>query len=63
MKKGKLNLLGHDYDYMEDEYDRLKSLSKNKSQLSQYKVFTNKANFKKIEFDYEEDPYEPEKGE
>lgn len=60
MKNGKLNLLGHYYDYMEDEYDRLKSLKKNKSQ---YKVFTNKANFKKIEFDYEEDPYEPEKGE
>ncbi|SHJ13842.1 hypothetical protein [Lutispora thermophila] len=59
MKKGKFNLLGHDYDYMEDEYDRLKNLSKNKNQ---YKAFTNKANFKKIEFDYEEDPYEPEKG-
>lgn len=57
MKKRRLNLLGHDYDYMEDEYDRLKSLSKSKSQ---YSVFTNKANFKKVEFDYEEDPYEPE---
>jgi len=42
---------------MEDEYDKLKNLEKSKNQ---YKVFTNKVNFKKIEFDYEEDPYEPE---
>jgi len=59
LSNGKFKLLGHDFDYREDEYDRLKNLNKNKKE---YKVFTNKANFKKIEFDYEEDPYEPEKG-
>lgn len=59
MSRKKINLLGHDFDNTEDEYDRLKNLSRNKNE---HKVFTNKANFKKIEFDYEEDPYEPEKG-
>ena len=57
MKRIKFNVLKHGYDYMQDEYDRLKNLDKDKNQ---YKVFTNKANFKKVEFDYEEDPYEPD---
>lgn len=51
--------MSDDFDYREDEYDRLKNLNRSKNE---HKVFTNKANFKKIEFDYEEDPYEPEKG-
>lgn len=42
------------FDYEEDDYDRLKHRKK-------AELFTNKATFKKIEFDYEEDPYEPEK--
>lgn len=59
MSKHKLSLINHNFDYREDEYDRLKNINRNKNE---HKVFTNKANFKKIEFDYEEDPYEPEKG-
>ena len=46
------------FKYEEDDYDKLKRLDKNKSN---YKAFTNKSTMKKIEFDYEEDPYEPEK--
>lgn len=47
-----------DYDYEEDDYDRLKNLSRINNK---YKYYTNKASMKKIEYDYEEDPYEPEK--
>lgn len=43
-----------DFDYEEDDYDRLKGINKGKK-----KTFTNKSRFKKYEFDYEEDPYEP----
>lgn len=43
-----------DFDYEEDDYDRLKGINKGKK-----KIFTNKSRFKKYEFDYEEDPYEP----
>lgn len=46
------------FDYEEDDYDRLKDLNRN---TDNYKSFTNKVTFKKIEFDYEEDAYEPEK--
>lgn len=58
MPKDKLNIYKKDFDYEEDDYDRLKDLNKNKSQ---YRSFTNKATHKKFEFDYEEDAYEPEK--
>lgn len=47
------------FDYEEDNYDRLKNLNKSKKQ---YNCFTNKVTLKKVEYDYEEDPYEPEKG-
>lgn len=46
------------FDYEEDDYDKLKNISKTKNR---YKAFTNKSTMKKTEFDYEEDPYEPEK--
>jgi len=46
------------YDYEEDDYDRLKNLNKSKDK---YKCFSNKATMKVFRFDYEEDPYEPEK--
>ena len=59
MSGEKFSLFSNNFDYREDDYDRLKNLNKSKKE---YNVFTNKANFKKIEFDYEEDPYEPEKG-
>lgn len=58
MPKNKLGIHKKDYDYEEDDYDRLKSFSKSNSQ---YRSFTNKATHKKFEFDYEEDAYEPEK--
>ena len=48
-----------DFDYEEDDYDRLKNAAVN---TNPYRGFTNKATRKKREFDYEEDPYEPEKG-
>ncbi len=47
-----------DFDYEEDDYDRLKLANGN---TSPYRGFTNKATRKKPEFDYEEDAYEPEK--
>ncbi|MGE5630626.1 MAG: hypothetical protein ACM3TR_05940 [Caulobacteraceae bacterium] len=46
------------FDYEEDDYDRLKNMG-NKNRYHQ--SFTNKVTLKKTEFDYEEDPYEPEK--
>lgn len=57
---GKSKLLGkRNFDYEEDDYDRLKSINQISQKMS---AFTNKATRKKIEFDYEEDAYEPEKG-
>ncbi len=47
-----------EFDYEEDDYDRLKNMSRNNNK---YKGFTNKSTMKKVEFDYEEDPYEPGK--
>jgi hypothetical protein len=47
-----------DFDYEEDDYDRLKRFSRSNNP---YRGFTNKATKKKPEFDYEEDAYEPEK--
>ena len=47
-----------DFDYEEDDYDRLKLASNNNNP---YRGFTNKVTRKKREFDYEEDAYEPEK--
>ncbi len=56
----RMGLLGkRNFDYEEDEYDRLKNITQSKQTIS---VFTNKITQKKIEFDYEEDIYEPEKG-
>lgn len=52
------NFFRVEFDYEEDDYDRLNRLNKsNKDDKS----FTNKVTLKKPEFDYEEDPYEPEK--
>lgn len=47
-----------DFDYEEDDYDRLKLAGRNNNP---YRGFTNKVTRKKREFDYEEDAYEPEK--
>jgi hypothetical protein len=47
-----------EFDYEEDDYDRLKLASRN---TNPYRGFTNKVTRKKREFDYEEDAYEPEK--
>ncbi|MEA4847881.1 MAG: hypothetical protein VB106_11675 [Clostridiaceae bacterium] len=47
-----------DFDYEEDDYDRMKHTGRSNSP---YRGFTNKATRKKYEFDYEEDAYEPEK--
>lgn len=47
-----------EFDYEEDDYDRLKLASRNSNP---YRGFTNKVTRKKREFDYEEDAYEPEK--
>lgn len=52
------NLYKKDFDYEEDDYDRLKNATRNNNP---YRGFTNKATRKKREFDYEEDAYEPEK--
>ena len=43
------------FDYEEDNYDKLLYIEKNKKDF-----FTNKAKMKKAEYDYEEDAYEPE---
>lgn len=50
--KGKFR---NEFDYEEDDYDRLQRLRKRKKK----DCFTNKVKLKKYEFDYEEDPYEP----
>ena len=46
------------FDEEVDDYDRLKDIKNNGNPNSN---FTEKAGRIKIEFDYEEDPYEPEK--
>ncbi|AOT71016.1 hypothetical protein [Geosporobacter ferrireducens] len=56
----KMKLFGkRNFDYEEDDYDRLKNINQRSQKMN---VFTNKVTRKKIEFDYEEDVYEPEKG-
>lgn len=55
----KINLFSKDFDYEEDDYNRLKNLA-NKN-TNNPKAFTNKGTFKSLEFDYEEDSYEPNK--
>lgn len=54
----KKSMKKRNFDYEEDDYDRLRNAASNKNP---YRGFTNKATRKKREFDYEEDPYEPEK--
>jgi len=58
LDKEKRSLYKKDFDYEEDDYDRLKNSARNSNP---YRGFTNKATKKKYEFDYEEDAYEPEK--
>ena len=58
MSSERKNLIKKDFDYEEDDYDRLKNVTSNRNP---YRGFTNKVTRKKREFDYEEDPYEPEK--
>jgi len=48
---------GRDFDYEEDDFDRFQNITKKKKKKD---VFTNKAQMKKFEFDYEEDEYEPD---
>lgn len=52
MKKSRETFYKRDFDYEEDDYDRLKNIRKQDR-------FTNKSKLKKFEFDYEEDAYEP----
>lgn len=58
MDKEARSIFKKDFDYEEDDYDRLKLASKDSNP---YRGFTNKVTRKKREFDYEEDAYEPEK--
>ncbi|MHB1394856.1 MAG: hypothetical protein ACYCYE_17720 [Clostridia bacterium] len=58
MSSEKRSFFKKDFDYEEDDYDRLKLANKDSNQ---YRGFTNKVTRKKREFDYEEDAYEPEK--
>jgi hypothetical protein len=58
LDKEKQSILRKNFDYEEDDYDRLKLASKDSNP---YRGFTNKSTRKKREFDYEEDAYEPEK--
>lgn len=46
----------NDYDYEEDDYDRLQNINSTKKESDK---FTNKSKMTKFEFDYEEDHYEP----
>ena len=52
------NFSGRDFDYEEDDFDRLENIAKKKMTKD---IFTNKAKMKKFEFDYEEDAYEPDR--
>ncbi len=55
-KKKNINFFTRtNFDYEEDNYDRLINMEKNNKDF-----FTNKAKIKKQEYDYEEDSYEPE---
>ncbi len=58
MDKEKQSIFKKNFDYEEDDYDRLKLAN---SDSNPYRGFTNKVTRKKREFDYEEDAYEPEK--
>ena len=58
MSKNTTSSFRRDFDYEEDDYDRLKHISQNNSP---YKGYGKTATIKKGEFDYEEDHYEPEK--
>lgn len=51
------NFFRTNFYYEEDEYDRLENIVKNKDK---YEDFTKRATLRTLEFDYEEDPYEPE---
>lgn len=53
-KKSKIFILKKDFDYEEDNYDRLKYMENYKNGC-----YTNKAKKNKSEYDYEEDAYEP----
>jgi len=52
------NSFSRDFDYEEDDFDRLENIAKKKLVKD---VFTNKAQMKKFEFDYEEDAFEPDR--
>ena len=58
MNKRNLSLFSKNPDYEEDDHNRLINLSKSNSKN---KTFTTKGTMKSLEFDYEEDSYEPEK--
>lgn len=58
MSNERKGFIKKDFDYEEDDYDRLKLASRSDNP---YRGFTNKVTRKKREFDYEEDAYEPEK--
>lgn len=59
MSKDNKSIYRNNYDYEEDDYDRLKN---NTTLNNHYRNFTNKSTKKKSEFDYEEDHYEPKNG-
>lgn len=59
MESEKKTLIKRDFDEEIDEYDRLKRIKKGTGNTDSR--FTKKAGRIKLEFDYEEDPYEPEK--
>lgn len=50
------NLFKRQFDFEEDDYDRLQQITRKKGKDD---CFTNKSTKRKPEFDYEEDPYEP----
>ena len=58
MPKERKSLFKTNFDFEEDNYDRANNNSENHDY---HKSFTKKATQIKKEFDYEEDPYEPEK--
>ncbi|WP_202710501.1 hypothetical protein [Sporosalibacterium faouarense] len=58
ISKNNFDFFKSNYNYEEDNYDRLKKTRKSKNKI---KGFTKKATHNTSEFDYEEDPYEPTK--
>ena len=54
----KNDLFRIEFDYEEDDYDRLDEYNRSNDKG---KVYTNKSTLRNPEFDYEEDAYEPEK--